>query len=82
MAAQTSPDAHMPVFFALVKLETMHLLQDILFFNVSLSQIGPKSLKKSSEQLLGGGMEGSIPLNRVGGLDVFSNKMSFPSSLQ
>ncbi|XP_054579900.1 protein sel-1 homolog 2 isoform X3 [Eptesicus fuscus] len=33
MAAQTSPDAHMPVFFALVKLETMHLLQDILFFN-------------------------------------------------
>ncbi|KAF3824661.1 hypothetical protein GH733_009995 [Mirounga leonina] len=45
MAAQTSPDAHVPVFFALVKLETVHLLQDILFFNVSLSQIGPKSLK-------------------------------------
>nr|XP_054366191.1 protein sel-1 homolog 2 [Mirounga angustirostris] len=33
MAAQTSPDAHVPVFFALVKLETVHLLQDILFFN-------------------------------------------------
>ncbi|ELW69957.1 Protein sel-1 like protein 2 [Tupaia chinensis] len=33
MAAQTSPDAHIPVFFALVKLETMHLVQDILFFN-------------------------------------------------
>lgn len=66
MAAQTSPDAHMPVFFALVKMETMRLLQDILFFNVSLSQIGTKSLKKSSEQLWGGRMEGSIPLNRVG----------------
>ncbi|KAK1337256.1 hypothetical protein QTO34_001879 [Cnephaeus nilssonii] len=36
MAAQTSPDAHMPVFFALVKLETMHLLQDILFFNFTM----------------------------------------------
>ncbi|XP_063139867.1 protein sel-1 homolog 2 isoform X9 [Rattus norvegicus] len=33
MAAQTSPDAHIPVFFALMKLETMHFLQDILFFN-------------------------------------------------
>ncbi|XP_077913039.1 protein sel-1 homolog 2 isoform X5 [Halichoerus grypus] len=33
MAAQTSPDAHIPVFFALVKLETVHLFQDILFFN-------------------------------------------------
>ncbi|XP_060239144.1 protein sel-1 homolog 2 isoform X2 [Meriones unguiculatus] len=33
MAAQTSPDAHLPVFFALMKLETMHLLRDILFFN-------------------------------------------------
>ncbi|XP_029392483.1 protein sel-1 homolog 2 isoform X2 [Mus pahari] len=33
MAAQTSPDAHIPVFFALMKLETMHLLHDILFFN-------------------------------------------------
>ncbi|XP_049990278.1 protein sel-1 homolog 2 isoform X1 [Alexandromys fortis] len=33
MAAQTSPDAHIPVFFALMKLETVHLLQDILFFN-------------------------------------------------
>lgn len=66
MAAQTSPDAHMPVFFALVKLETMHLLRDILFFNVSLSRIGP------GEQVLGGGMEGPIPLNRVGGLDFFS----------
>ncbi|KAM6144378.1 protein sel-1 homolog 2 isoform 2-T2 [Erethizon dorsatum] len=33
MAAQTSPDAHVPVFLALMKLETMHLLRDILFFN-------------------------------------------------
>ncbi|XP_035158733.1 protein sel-1 homolog 2 isoform X6 [Callithrix jacchus] len=33
MAAQTSPDAHIPVFFALMKLETMYLLQDTLFFN-------------------------------------------------
>nr|XP_028684510.1 protein sel-1 homolog 2 isoform X3 [Macaca mulatta] len=33
MAAQTSPDAYIPVFFALMKLETMHLLRDILFFN-------------------------------------------------
>ncbi|XP_042522408.1 protein sel-1 homolog 2 isoform X1 [Dipodomys spectabilis] len=37
MAAQTSPDAHIPVFFALMKLETMHLLRDILFFNVSFT---------------------------------------------
>lgn len=44
MAAQTSPDAHIPVFFALTKLETVHLFRDILFFNVSLSQIGPKNL--------------------------------------
>ncbi|CAK6447416.1 unnamed protein product [Pipistrellus nathusii] len=36
MAAQTSPDAHMPVFFALMKLETMHLLQDILLFNFTM----------------------------------------------
>ncbi|XP_026311906.1 protein sel-1 homolog 2 isoform X3 [Piliocolobus tephrosceles] len=33
MAAQTSPDAYIPVFFALMKLETMHFLRDILFFN-------------------------------------------------
>nr|XP_023481869.1 protein sel-1 homolog 2 isoform X3 [Equus caballus] len=33
MAAQTSPDARIPVFFALMRLETVHLLQDILFFN-------------------------------------------------
>lgn len=46
MAAQTSPDAHIPVFFALVKLETVHLLRDILFFNVSLSQIDSKISKK------------------------------------
>lgn len=45
MAAQTSPDANMPVLLALIKLETVHLLQDVLFFNVSLSQMGPKSLK-------------------------------------
>lgn len=45
MAAQTSSDAHIPVFFALMKLETVHLLRDILFFNVSLSPVGPKSLK-------------------------------------
>ncbi|XP_049990280.1 protein sel-1 homolog 2 isoform X3 [Alexandromys fortis] len=36
MAAQTSPDAHIPVFFALMKLETVHLLQDILFFNFTM----------------------------------------------
>ncbi|XP_069863789.1 protein sel-1 homolog 2 isoform X3 [Dipodomys merriami] len=36
MAAQTSPDAHIPVFFALMKLETMHLLRDILFFNFTM----------------------------------------------
>lgn len=48
MAAQTSPDAHIPVFFALMKLETMHFLQDILFFNVSLSQI---SFFRNSEKL-------------------------------
>ncbi|XP_015331794.1 protein sel-1 homolog 2 isoform X2 [Marmota marmota marmota] len=36
MAAQTSTDAHIPVFFALMKLETMHLLRDILFFNFTL----------------------------------------------
>ena len=45
MAGQTSPDAHIPVFLALMKLETVHLLQDILLFNVSLPQIGPKSLE-------------------------------------
>ncbi|XP_054398015.2 protein sel-1 homolog 2 isoform X11 [Pongo abelii] len=33
MAAQRSPDAHIPVLFALMKLETTHLLRDILFFN-------------------------------------------------
>ncbi|XP_063659079.1 protein sel-1 homolog 2 isoform X10 [Pan troglodytes] len=33
MAAQTSPDAHIPVLFAIMKLETTHLLRDILFFN-------------------------------------------------
>uniref|UniRef100_A0A667H3Z1 SEL1L2 adaptor subunit of SYVN1 ubiquitin ligase n=2 Tax=Lynx canadensis TaxID=61383 RepID=A0A667H3Z1_LYNCA len=36
MAAQTSPDAHIPVFFALMKLETVHLLQDILFFKFTM----------------------------------------------
>ncbi|KAM9589388.1 protein sel-1 homolog 2 isoform 2-T2 [Trichechus inunguis] len=36
MAAQTSPDAHIPVFFALMKLETVHFLQDILFFNFTM----------------------------------------------
>lgn len=45
MAAQTSPDAHIPVLLALMKLETVHLLQDTLFFNVSFSQMGPTSLK-------------------------------------
>lgn len=58
MAAQTSPDAHIPVFFALMKLETVHLLRDILFSNVSVSQIGPKISENSNEQLLNGGMEG------------------------
>ncbi|XP_066092745.1 protein sel-1 homolog 2 isoform X2 [Saccopteryx bilineata] len=33
MAAQTSPEAHIPVFFALMKLEAVHLLRDILFLN-------------------------------------------------
>ncbi|XP_074173778.1 protein sel-1 homolog 2 isoform X3 [Rhinolophus sinicus] len=33
MAAQTSRDAHIPVLLALMKLETVHLLQDTLFFN-------------------------------------------------
>ncbi|KAM5218620.1 protein sel-1 homolog 2 isoform 3-T3 [Hipposideros larvatus] len=33
MAAQTSPEAHIPVSLALMKLETVHLLQDTLFFN-------------------------------------------------
>ncbi|XP_055229526.1 protein sel-1 homolog 2 isoform X10 [Gorilla gorilla gorilla] len=33
MAAQMSPDAHIPVLFAIMKLETTHLLRDILFFN-------------------------------------------------
>ncbi|KAM9249909.1 protein sel-1 homolog 2 isoform 2-T2 [Dugong dugon] len=36
MAAQTSPDAHIPVFFALMKLETVHFLRDILFFNFTM----------------------------------------------
>ncbi|XP_042637662.1 protein sel-1 homolog 2 [Orycteropus afer afer] len=36
MAAQTSPDAHIPVFFALMKLETVHFLQDTLFFNFTM----------------------------------------------
>uniref|UniRef100_A0A5F9CW78 SEL1L2 adaptor subunit of SYVN1 ubiquitin ligase n=1 Tax=Oryctolagus cuniculus TaxID=9986 RepID=A0A5F9CW78_RABIT len=36
MAAETSPDAHIPVFFALMKLETMHFLRDILFFNFTM----------------------------------------------
>lgn len=45
MAAETSPDAHIPVFFALIKLETVHFLQDVLFLNVSLASIGLKSLK-------------------------------------
>ncbi|XP_068380056.1 protein sel-1 homolog 2 isoform X5 [Eschrichtius robustus] len=36
MAAKTSPDAHIPVFFALMKLETVHLFQDILFFNFTM----------------------------------------------
>ncbi|KAB1262268.1 Protein sel-1-like protein 2 [Camelus dromedarius] len=45
LAARTSPDAHIPVFFARVKLETVHLLRDILFCNVSLPQMGPRSLE-------------------------------------
>ncbi|XP_049630309.1 protein sel-1 homolog 2 isoform X1 [Suncus etruscus] len=36
-AAQTSPDAHIPVFLALIKLETVHILKDILFLNVSFT---------------------------------------------
>ncbi|KAG8519848.1 LOW QUALITY PROTEIN: Protein sel-1-2, partial [Galemys pyrenaicus] len=44
MAAQTSPDAHIPVFFALMKLETVHVFRNILFFNFVLngSQISLK----------------------------------------
>ncbi|XP_058535453.1 protein sel-1 homolog 2 isoform X2 [Ochotona princeps] len=36
MAAETSPDAHIPVFFALIKLETVHFLQDVLFLNFTM----------------------------------------------
>ncbi|XP_010971190.2 protein sel-1 homolog 2 isoform X3 [Camelus bactrianus] len=36
LAARTSPDAHIPVFFARVKLETVHLLRDILFCNFTV----------------------------------------------
>ncbi|XP_066241693.1 protein sel-1 homolog 2 isoform X3 [Saccopteryx leptura] len=36
MAAQTSPEAHIPVFFALMKLEAVHLLRDILFLNFTM----------------------------------------------
>ncbi|KAF6089298.1 SEL1L2 adaptor subunit of ERAD E3 ligase [Phyllostomus discolor] len=36
MAAETSPDAQIPVFLALMKLETVHLLQDIWFFNFTM----------------------------------------------
>ncbi|XP_006878039.1 PREDICTED: protein sel-1 homolog 2-like, partial [Chrysochloris asiatica] len=36
MAAQTSPDAYLPVFFALMKLETVHFLRDILFFDFTM----------------------------------------------
>lgn len=71
MAAQTSPDAHIPVFFALVKLETVHLFQDILFFNVSLSQIGPKSLKTTMNNFWMVGWEVMMALERVEGLDFF-----------
>ncbi|XP_030052207.1 protein sel-1 homolog 2 [Microcaecilia unicolor] len=33
LAAEASPEAYVPVFFALIKLETVHLFQKILHFN-------------------------------------------------
>lgn len=71
MAAQTSPDARIPVFFALMRLETVHLLQDILFFNVSLSQISPKSLKTTMSYSWAVGWREMMVLNGVGCLDFF-----------
>lgn len=55
MAAQTSPDAHIPALFALLKMETLHLLRDVLFFNVSLSHLDPTSLKTPMSNI---GVEG------------------------
>lgn len=48
-AAQTSPDAHIPVFLALIKLETVHILKDILFLNVSVSS------RLNIQRVMGGG---------------------------
>lgn len=78
MAAQTSPDAHVPVFFALMKLETVHLLQDILFFNVSLSHIGPESLSPVSNSWVVGWKEMMV-LNGMGGLDLFLTECLLPA---
>lgn len=80
MAAQTSPDAHIPVFFALMKLETVHLLRDILFFNVSFSHIDPKSLKTTMSNFWMVGWKEMIALDTVGGLDIFFfDRMSLPA---
>lgn len=79
MAAQTSPDAHIPVFLALMKLQTVHLLQDILFFNVSLSQIGPKSLETPTSNSWAEGWGGDDVLNKVGGLGLFLTECLLPA---
>ncbi|XP_068932059.1 protein sel-1 homolog 2 [Petaurus breviceps papuanus] len=36
LASETSPDAHIPVFLALIKLEIMHLIQDVVFYNFNV----------------------------------------------
>ncbi|XP_056669843.1 protein sel-1 homolog 2 isoform X2 [Monodelphis domestica] len=36
LAAETSPDAHIPVFLALLKLETVHLIKDIVYFKFNV----------------------------------------------
>ncbi|XP_023350644.1 protein sel-1 homolog 2 [Sarcophilus harrisii] len=35
LAADTNPDAHIPVFLALLKLEMMHLIKDVMIYNLS-----------------------------------------------
>ncbi|XP_074081977.1 protein sel-1 homolog 2 isoform X7 [Macrotis lagotis] len=36
LAAETSPDAHIPVFLALLKLEMMHLIKDFRFYKYNM----------------------------------------------
>ncbi|XP_078005840.1 protein sel-1 homolog 2 isoform X2 [Phascolarctos cinereus] len=36
LAAETSPDAHIPVSLALLKLEMMYLLKDVVFYNLHM----------------------------------------------